>query len=68
MRLSAGGCKLRSCYGYDEKLSDRAKQFSFNEVEKLADFIEDSFIKPRRIACLCTLMAIPLNYPDFPGR
>jgi molybdopterin-guanine dinucleotide biosynthesis protein B len=51
----------------DEKLPDRARQFSFDEVKKLADFIENDFIEPQQDSLSLYVNGNPVELTRFPS-
>ncbi len=50
----------------DETLPDRARQFSFDEVEKLADFIENDFIESQQDSLSLYVNGNPVELTRFP--
>ena len=50
----------------DESLETKARQFSFEDVEGLADFVEEGFIKPQRERVALYVNSVPISLTAFP--
>ncbi len=52
----------------DEPLAGRARQFSFDQVKELADFIENGYIKPQQESFTLYVNGAPLPLIQFPRQ